>query len=120
MRERGKPKWKYYPRKNKKGKIGPAHFRGDFRGRGDFHGRGDFRGNFSGDFCQYLTQFFRGQHFQNKMEVLFPEKTSPRVQKSSAFWKYCSRRKHRREYKSQEHFGSTVPGKNVAILFWKY
>jgi hypothetical protein len=41
------------------------------------------------------------------LEVLFPEK------KSSAFWKYCSRKKRCRESKSQAHFGSTVPGKKV-------
>jgi hypothetical protein len=45
-------------------------------------------------------------------------KSRPRVQKSSAFWKYCSRKKQRiLEVLFPEktaHFGSTVPGKNVS------
>ncbi len=64
------------------------------------------------------------------LEVLFPEKKSSafwkycsRKKKSSAFWKYCSRKKRwresksRRESKSKAHFASTVPGKKSQANF---
>jgi hypothetical protein len=80
------------------------------------------------------------------LEVLFPEKTAhfgstvpvknvatsqakfnsrvkPNAKKLSAFWKYCSRKKQRiLEVLFPEktaHFGSTVPGKNVAAVHGK-
>jgi len=49
------------------------------------------------------------------LEVLFPEKTSPRVlDKSQAHFGSTVPGKKRRRDVSQAHFGSTVPGKNVA------